>query len=211
VYSPDRDDSHAASLYSLLENEIVPLYYEEREHGMPVEWMRRVKQSLKNLSGRFNCERMIEEYRDNLYVPAHVGYSAILLRGFEPSRERVRWNRSVAQAWPNVKFLSGGLGSTGISTGRAIPLEAEVDLAGLAPGDVRVEAVVGRVAANGEVEDGEVVQLRATTQRGPVWYFSQDYQPKTTGRLGLALRISSNHFDNPLNRPCNTLLKWADR
>src|SRR5581483_2633129 len=66
-YSPDRDDAHAAGLYSLLEDEIVPLYYENREQGVPVEWMRRVKQSLTHVSADFNCQRMVAEYRKELY------------------------------------------------------------------------------------------------------------------------------------------------
>jgi starch phosphorylase len=209
TYSPERDDSHAASLYSLLESEIVPLFYEDREDGMPVEWMRRVKQSLKHLSGHFNCDRMIAEYRDNLYSPAHASYSTMLDRRFDPARERVKWSRGVAEAWPNVKFQSSGVGAGGVSTGHPIPLEAELDLAGLQPGDVRVEALVGRVGATGEVEDPEVVLLQEAGKRGTAWVFSHEYQPKTTGRLGFAVRVSSNHFDNPLNRPCNALLKWA--
>ena len=76
-YSPDRDDSHAASVYSLLENEIVPLFYEGRDHGMPVEWMGRVKQSLRHLSAVFNCQRMVSEYRSALYEPAHRAYEAM--------------------------------------------------------------------------------------------------------------------------------------
>jgi starch phosphorylase len=211
LYSPERDDSHAGSLYSLLENEIVPLFYEGREHGMPVEWMNRVKQSLKHISGQFNCERMIAEYRDNLYAPAHTAYAALLEQRFEPSRERVRWSRGVTEVWPNVRFQACGLGAPGISAGALVPLEVELDLAGLGPADVRVEALVGRVGAGGDVEDAEVVLLLATGQRGAAWVFSHDYQPKTTGRLGFAVRVSSNHFDNPLNRPCNALLKWAER
>ena len=211
TYSPERDDSNVASLYSLLENEIVPMFYEGRDHGMPVEWMRSVKQSLKNVSAQFNCERMITEYRTNLYMPAHAGYSSLLEQGFEPTRERVRWTRKVAEAWPQVKFHYSELGAEGVSTGGPVPLQTEVDLAGLEPQDVRVEALVGRIGATGELEDAEVVQLRAISQRGSAWVFSQDYQPKTTGRLGFAVRVSSNHFENPLNRPCNGLLKWADR
>jgi len=211
TYSPDRDDSNVASLYSLLENEIVPLFYEGRDHGMPVEWMRRVKQSLKHVSAHFNCERMITEYRENLYMPAHKGYASLLERGFEPTRERVRWNRRVAEVWPEVKFHYCELGSEGISTGAPILLQTEVDLAGLEPSDVRVEALVGPIGATGELENAEVVVLHATNQRGPSWVFSENYQPKTTGRLGFAVRVGSNHFDNPLNRPCNALLKWADR
>jgi len=211
TYSPDRDDSHAASLYSLLENEIIPLYYAEREDGMPLEWMRRVKQSLKHLSAEFNCERMIAEYRDNLYAPAHAAYTNLLDRRFEPARERVRWSRSVAAVWASVKFESCRIGAQDLSTGAPVPIQADLDLAGLEPTDVRVEAIVGRVGANGELENPEVVLLRANERRGNSWTFSQDYQPNTTGRLGFTVRVSSNHFENPLNRPTNTLLKWADR
>ncbi len=211
TYTADRDDSHAASLYSLLENEIVPLFYEHREDGMPAEWMQRVKQSLKHLSGHFNCERMIGEYRDNLYTPAHASYSKLLGEGFEPAREWVRWNRGVADAWPNVRFQACGLGAGSVSAGHSVPLEAELDLAGLQPNDVRVEALVGRVGAGGELEDPELVLLPASGRRGTAWVFSREYQPATTGRLGFAVRVSSNHFENPLNRPSNTLLKWAGR
>jgi starch phosphorylase len=110
-----------------------------------------------------------------------------------------------------VKFLACGLGAAGIPAGGLVPLQAEIDLAGLNPQDVRVEALVGRVGATGEVENAEVVLLTATGRIGTAWVFSHAYQPKTTGRLGFAVRVSSNHFENPLNRPCNTLLKWADR
>ncbi|HLX45458.1 MAG TPA: alpha-glucan family phosphorylase, partial [Bryobacteraceae bacterium] len=70
-YSSERDDAHAAAIYSLLESEIVPMYYGAREQGVPVEWMRRVKQSLKSVSANFNCQRMVGEYRTQLYEPAH--------------------------------------------------------------------------------------------------------------------------------------------
>ena len=210
-YSHEHDDSNAASLYSLLENEIVPLFYEGREHGMPVEWMGRVKQSLRHISVHFNCKRMIAEYRDNLYAPAHAGFEAISAGAFNPTRERVQWNRRVTELWPGVTFQKCEIGSGGISTGRAIPLHAEIDLAGLEPRDVRVEAVVGRVGAEGDLRDAEVVPLLATGRDGSVWIFSQNYQPRTTGRLGFAVRVSTNHFDNPLNRPPKALLKWADR
>jgi starch phosphorylase len=91
-----------------------------------------------------------------------------------------------------------------------VPLRASVDLAGLQPHDVRVEAVVGRVGPNGQLEETQVMTLAAIEQRGTVFLFGKDFAPYTTGRLGYSLRISPNHFDDPLNRPCNALLKWAD-
>jgi starch phosphorylase len=209
-YSPDRDDAHAAGIYSLLENEIVPLFYEGREHGVPVKWMARVKKSLQYLSLNFNCQRMVEEYRSQLYEPAHQAYKTVSRENFESLRERVRWNRTIVEKWPQVGFVNSGIGpEAAVLTGSAVPLQAVVDLAGLAPDDVRVEAVVGRVGAHGELEETQVLTLAPIQQDGTVFTFARDFAPFSTGRLGYSLRVSPNHFDDPLNRPCNALLKWA--
>jgi starch phosphorylase len=208
-YSPDRDDAHAAGLYSILESEIVPMFY-DREQGVPLEWIRRVKMSLRCVSVNFNCQRMVDEYRSQLYEPAHRGYQAVIQNHFAAPREYVQWNRIVTENWPNVNFLDSGIGpDASVLTGSAVPLRASVDLAGLAPQDVRVEAVVGRVGAHGELEDTQVLTLAPLEQHGTVFMFGRDFAPYTTGRLGYSLRVSPNHFDDPLNRPCNALLKWA--
>jgi starch phosphorylase len=208
-YSVDRDDAHAAAIYSILENEIVPMFYEGREQGVPVEWMRRVKQSLKSVSANFNCQRMVMEYATQLYEPAHLGYERICRDRFAYSREHVRWYLSVTEKWPQVKFVDFGIGVEKVAAGSSVPLRAGLDLAGLTPEDVRVEAVVGRVAAHGELEDTQVLTLGPTGRQESVFMFGRDFAPFTTGRLGYALRVSPNHCDDPLNRPCNALLKWA--
>jgi starch phosphorylase len=209
-YSQERDEAHAAHMYSLLENEIVPLFYENREQGIPREWMRRVKQSLRYVSMNFNCHRMVTEYAAQLYEPAHAAYTSVTKDRFAPARERAQWNRLVTEKWPHVNFLDSisALDSS-ILTGSPIPLRATVDLAGLKPEDVRVEAVVGRVAADCGLEDTQVLTLAPLEQHGTAFMFGRDFAPFTTGRLGYALRISPNHYDDPLNRPCNTPLKWA--
>src|SRR5258708_4948021 len=211
-YSPDRDDAHAAGIYSLLENEIVPLFYQGREQGVPMQWVRRVKQSLKVLSANFNCQRMVGEYLTQLYEPAHRGFETVSCNGFASSREHVRWTSQILEKWPDVSFVSSGIGSEAVTTGSLLPLRAEVDLGGLEPQDVRVEAVVGRVAADGELEEAQVLTLaplEQPEQHDTVFLFGRDFAPFTTGRLGYALRITPNHCDDPLNRPCNSLLKWA--
>jgi starch phosphorylase len=212
-YSADRDDAHAAGIYSVLENEIVPMFYEGREQGVPVEWMRRVKQSLKSVSANFNCQRMVTEYASQLYEPAHAAYERTCLDGFAYTREHVKWFRGVSEKWPNVKFTDYGIGAEKVSAGTSVSMRATLDLAGLTPADVRVEAVVGRVGANGELEDTQVLMLssfaKTASQQESVFMFGRDFAPLTTGRLGYALRVSPNHNDDPLNRPCNALLKWA--
>ncbi len=209
-YSVDRDDAHAAGIYAVLENEIVPMYYEGREQGIPTEWMRRVKQSLKSVSANFNCQRMVLEYASQLYEPAHQGYERVSRDGFKAPRDHVRWHGGVAGRWPEVKFIDHGIGGDTVSAGSSVPLRARLDLAGLTPEDVRVEAVVGRIGPEGELEDTQVLTLSPVgTHQESVFWFGRDFAPFTTGRLGYALRVSPNHCDDPLNRPCNALLKWA--
>jgi starch phosphorylase len=209
-YSPDQDEIHARAIYSILENEIVPMYYQDRESGVPVEWIRRVKQSLKHLSYRFNSGRMVAEYMSHLYEPAHQAYLETSHDCFQPARQRANWNLRVQQVWDKIGFLEIGPGpGVSVLAGVPIPVRAVVNLAGLSPDDVRVEAVLGRVGVSGNLEETQVMSLPAVEQTGTDCVFLKEFVPHQTGRLGYSLRISPNHYEDPLTRPCNSLLKWS--
>jgi len=209
-YAQDQDEIHARAIYSILENEIVPMYYQDRESGVPVEWMRRVKQSLRHLSHQFNSGRMVGEYMSQLYEPAHQAYLEIKNDDFQPARQRANWNLRIQQVWDEVGFVEVGPGpEVSVLTGVPIPVRAVVNLAGLSAGDVRVEAVVGRIGVNGNLEETQVMSLPAVEQDGNACVFLKEFVPHQTGRLGYSLRISPNHYDDPLTRPCNSLLKWS--
>ena len=114
------------------------------------------------------------------------------------------------QAWDKVSFLDLGSGpDTAVVSGRPIPMQAVLELSGLSPKDIRVEAVVGKVGVNGNLEETQVMTLLPVEQRGSAHVFSREYVPHQTGRLGYAMRVSPNHYDDPLTRPCNSLLKWG--
>jgi starch phosphorylase len=194
----------------MLENEIVPMYYQDREEGVPVDWMRRVKQSLMHVCPQFNCQRMIGEYMAQLYEPAHQAFLVVSKDNFVPARERARWNEQVQNAWDKVGFVEIGPGpDLSVLTGRPVPMRAKVNLAGLTPKDVRVEAVIGRVGINGNLEETQVMSLPPVQSEGDTYTFQKEFVPHQTGRLGYSLRISPNHYDDPLTRPCNALLKWS--
>jgi len=209
-YSDDQDEIHASSVLSLLENEIVPMYYAARADEVPVEWVRRMKQSIKALTPQYDARRMLDDYSRLLYNPAHEYRAETRSDNFTRSRDRAAWDTQVQAAWPNVRFVEMSSAPHGpLLTGHPMPMRAVVELAGLVPGDVRVEAVVGRIDSNGALEDTEIVSLAPLEQRGSAWAFGCDYAPTQTGRLGSAFRVSSNHFDQALTRPCNALLKWS--
>src|SRR5262245_16147089 len=208
-YSDDQDSLHASAIYSLLENEIVPMFYEQREQT-PREWMRRVKESLTYISPAFDCRRMVREYMTELYEPASDAFLKMRNSGYQFARERARWNSKVREVWDRVRFIEAGPGPGGsVTSGKPVPVRAMIDLAGLEPSDVRVEAVVGTVDANGHLEDTEVLVLPTLDKQGSVATFARDIVPERTGRIGYSLRVSPNHFDDPLTRPCTSLLKWS--
>jgi starch phosphorylase len=209
-YSPELDDVHATSVYSMLENEILPTYYEERDGDVPVDWMKRVKQCMKHVSAQFNCQRMIQDYWTQLYEPAHRNYVQVSQNNFAYARKRNEWTGIVRHCWPNVRFLQVGPGpDPTVTSGREIPLSATLDLAGLGRDDVRVEALVGKVGPGGELEQTQVLTLDPMDQDGTVFRYGREFVPHQTGRLGYAFRVTPNHYDDPLNRPCRPLLKWG--
>jgi starch phosphorylase len=208
-YSEDQDALHASAIYYLLENEIVPMFYERREQT-PREWIRRVKQSLMYISPQFDCRRMVHEYMTELYEPAHAQRVRITKSEYQMVRERAQWNSRVREVWERVRFVDSGSGPAGaVVSGKPLTVRTAIDLAGLTPADVRVEVVMGRVDIDGNLEDTEVMVLPAVEQQGSVAVFGKEIVPERTGRLGYALRVSPNHFDDPLTRPCTSLLKWS--
>ncbi len=186
------------------------MYYARQPEGAPREWMARVKQCLRSISPQFNAQRMIHEYMQLLYLPAHDGWLTTSAKHFEAAREKATWERGVEQVWDRVRIGQAGwdLPDTVIS-GQPILVRSTVDLAGLKPEDVKVEAVVGRVGVSGHLEDTEVVQLKPEGLEGASIIFARGFVPQHTGRLGFAIRVSPNHFEDPLNRPCNPLMKWS--
>jgi starch phosphorylase len=212
-YSEDQDALHASAIYYLIENEIVPMFYERKGQGMSNEWMRRVKESMQFISPGFDARRMVTDYDQQLYTPAHDAFTAMKKAGFEPARQRTMWNQKVREVWDRVRFvpLEGEAQIGQIISGHAINLRAAVDMAGLDPADVRVEAVLGRIGTNGSLEEMEVLVLPPTVTNGTVTIFGREITPTHTGRLGYSVRVSPNHYEDPLTRPVTSLLKWSGR
>ena len=165
-----------------------------------------------NLSPRFDARRMVNEYMEELYNPAHRNWKQIQAGDFAAARERAAWNAKVREIWPLVNFVDMGPAPTGpVMSGRPISVRTTIRLPGLTPSDVRVECVIGRIGASGGLEETEVVVLPNKEVDGDVAVFEKDVIPAQTGRLGYAVRVSPNHNDDPLTRPVTSLLKWSGR
>ena len=209
-YTDDQDSLHASAIYYLLEKEIVPAFFDRQEKTTSPEWVRRMKQSIMSVTPNFDARRMVAEYDQSLYESAHHRYVEYRASSFNKAREQASWSARVRSVWDRVNFVESSPAPLApVTSGRAVPVRAAVEMAGLEPEDVRVEVVMGKVGSNGGLEETAVVQLPPAERVGSVTVFHRDLTPQFTGRLGYALRISPNHFADPRTRPCTSLLKWG--
>ena len=97
----------------------------------------------------------------SLYKPAHQLWENISANNFKSARAKTTWDDRVHQSWDSIRFLDFGKGPEDhVMSGSAVPLRTTVDLAGLEPSEVRVEAVIGQVGANGNLQDTFVLLLK---------------------------------------------------
>ena len=185
------------------------MFYERREQT-PREWMRRVKQSLTYITPNFDCRRMVREYMTELYEPAH-GQHVKLLRGdYSLVREKAQWNTRIREVWDRVRFVDAVSGPAGsVTSGKPVEVRAAIDLAGLTPGDVRVELVLGGSTVTGIWKRPRSWCCRRCEQRRIRRDLRKRDRAGADRTAGYALRVSPNHFDDPLTRPCTSLLKWS--
>ncbi|GAA1813370.1 alpha-glucan family phosphorylase [Agromyces neolithicus] len=145
----ERDALEAAALYELLEHHVAPRYYERDGDGVPVEWVRRVRNTLATLAPELGADRMVRQYVEELYRPAAEHAAAMIADGARNARALAAWTARVRTSWPNVQVAhveSGGVDSPHV--GDQLQLRAYVELDGLSADDVTVEVVYGRSRAD---------------------------------------------------------------
>ena len=129
------DTQEAQSLYRLLEEEVVPLFYNRDAKGIPKGWVARMRTSMARLTPQFSSNRMARDYIEELYLPLASAYHYRAADNGRIGRELHAWYRRLHQHWPNIHF---GSVETAENGGHWI-FTVQVYLAELAPEDVRVE------------------------------------------------------------------------
>jgi starch phosphorylase len=200
VTDPDRrDDLEAAAFYELVEKQVRARFYDVDEQGVPQRWVDMVRHTLQSLGPKVLASRMVRDYVHQLYSPAAASSRMLAQRGFAPAKELAAWKSKVTATWPRVRVLhveGGGVGDAP-AVGSALTVRAAVDLAGLSPDDVVVQAVYGRVDEHDDLHRPVFLPLAST---GP----GDDGMPRYEGQVPLARAGSYGYTVRVL--PHNALL-----
>ena len=157
-----QDEIESEALYDLLEREIIPTYYDRGMDGLPREWIRKMKASVREVGKRFSCHRMIMEYHNDFYEPALKNYGRMKKNGYAAAKDLSEYMWRLRGAWDSVRILHvKSPESSSLRVGDKLTVEAVIDLAGLSPQDVSVEVYAGHYGSKGEIEDATRAEMKA--------------------------------------------------
>ncbi len=204
----EQDQFECEALYNLLENEIIPLFYERDKGGLPRGWIDMMKSSMRKLGATFNTARMVEEYAERFYLPAHRAGVRLAKEGFASAKELSAWRSRVAAEWSRVSIRVDGAKPAGdLLVGSRVAVTVRASLGALSAGDIAVEVYYGMLDTAGEVRNGEIVRARHEGREGKEEIFRAEIPCQVSGRFGFAARILPRNPDivNPLTP---LLLTW---
>ncbi|MBF8262870.1 MAG: starch phosphorylase [Parachlamydiales bacterium] len=193
---PVWDAREAYELYDLLDQQIIPAFYERNSSGMPEGWIARIRESMAQLTPRFSSTRSVSEYTTKYYLPAATCYLQRSADQAVLGAQLVHWQKKVMENWPKIRFHN-----VQIETRQDQHIfEVQIDLADLTPDDVRVELYSNGMAS----EKKEMVRQPKQIDRLTVYRLSV---PAIRPALDFTPRIIPHHAGMmvPLELP---LIRW---
>ncbi|HET6504005.1 MAG TPA: alpha-glucan family phosphorylase [Amycolatopsis sp.] len=187
-----RDELEAAALYDLLGQQIAPLFYDRDAHGVPPGWVSRIWHTLDTLGPRVQASRMVREYVESCYLPAARTVAAATRDSYAGARSLAEYRRRVGSVWIKVRIVDTALTvepPESLVVGTDVRVRARIDLAGLDPSDVEVQAVVGRVGDTDDLHEPIAVPMSCTG----IGEFSAAVRLPHAGSLGYTVRILPHH------------------
>jgi starch phosphorylase len=146
---PASDAVEAEALYDVLERQVVPEFYARDESGMPIAWVKRMRESMAQLTPRFSTNRSVRDYTEQHYLPAANAYHSRSADNGSFGEQLVRWRRDIDQNWAQVHFGDVKVGTRG----EQHVFEAQLWLGDLDPKTVRVEIYASGVSDGAPVRE----------------------------------------------------------
>jgi starch phosphorylase len=103
---PEWDAREADTLYTLLEAEVIPAFYERDESDMPNRWLERIRESMARLTPEFSATRAIREYTESHYLPAASRYRDRAADDGAVGSSLLQWKQDLERYWSTVGFVS---------------------------------------------------------------------------------------------------------
>lgn len=206
---PETDDiksvniAHANAIYDLLEEEVVPLFYDRHPvDDIPYGWVAKMKTAMQNLAPVFNTKRMVAEYAERLYFPAHQRWHKLNADGTHRSIALANWKTNIRKHWSNLRVEEvipkeqTQKKVAEFSVGESISIQAIVHTDALFPNELAVQIYHGVLDATSEIQNGAIIPMEYCEDLGSGKYlFEGTLVLNQTGLHGYTLRVLPSHVD----------------
>ncbi len=206
------DYADAESLYTTLEENIVPLYFERNPNNIPEQWMDMVRHAMRTLTAEFCSHRMVADYMRDYYIPAAARQDNLFEQDFAMAKRLVEWKHYAANAFPRVSIdevTFKGVDNETLYVGQKIHIFVTLNPADMDPQNLRVEYVVGRSDLYDFVKKPQIHPLKFAEhlESGQV-LFTGEFTITENGHHSYGVRAVPFNID--LFSPLDTrLVLWA--
>jgi starch phosphorylase len=184
------------SLYQLLENQIIPLYYAKPDGKLPLAWLQLMRESIRSVTPMFNTHRMVKEYAERLYVPAAKSHGDFSRDACSAAVQLSQWKSRIRKDWPQVRVNDVEVNNPdrqNIPVGESLRVRAHVNLGSVDPENVRVEAYYGE-SENGGIRNPAVTILSQGQRNGDGSYIYEGSVPASeSGAYAFSIRVVPTH------------------
>ena len=205
-----QDQLDAATIYSLLENEIIPLYYDKDKKGISKGWIKVIKNSIAQIAPHYTMKRQLDDYYDKFYIKEAKRFKEISKNNNQLAKEIALWKETVAERWDaiNVVKAEWTYPSAGILTGEKYTLRYVINEQGL---DDAVALEKVNIYTNSEGEDSifSIEPLKMVAKDGNNYTFEAELAPKQAGQYRSAVRMYPKNKNLP-HRQDFCYVKWLD-
>ena len=199
----------AATIYTILENEIVPSYYKKDKSGRSDQWISYIKNTIAQVASNFTTNRMLTDYINQYYSPQSMRATKIKANDYALAREIAAWKKHVRREWENVAVISETRpdASYDLSMGNEFKSEVVLSMGNLTPEDIGVETIFASMDAHGQLHINEVKEYTPVEFADGVCKYQVSILPDKTGMYQVASRVFAK---NPLlpHRQDFECVKW---
>lgn len=204
-----QDQLDAATIYSLLENEILPLYYNRNEQGFSEGWIKTIKNSIATIAPHYTMKRQLDDYFDKFYSKEAANFKKLAANNNRLAKELAAWKETVAERWDAIRVVSKDDSAlSAAETGKEYTLRYVIDEQGLNDA-VGLELISIKTDKNGEDHIFSKREFKMVGREGNNYTFEATFEPDVAGAFKSCVRMYPKN-ENLVHREDFCYVKWLD-
>ena len=204
-----QDQLDAATIYSLLENEILPLFYNRNEQGYSEGWIKTIKNSIATIAPHYTMKRQLDDYYDKFYTKQAANFKKLAANNNRLAKELAAWKETVAQRWDSIRVVSKDDSVLySAETGKKYTLRYVIDEQGLNDA-IDLELVSIKTGKDGEEHIFSKREFKVVAHEGNNYTFEATFEPDVAGSFKSCVRMYPKN-ENLVYREDFCYVKWLD-